>query len=78
MAAAGSAARIASERSRPTSGRASVWSTCSSASASSWSMPASPSSVGIRSAWLVGMSSSRAPPGSSGLETMNGTCSASS
>ena len=31
------------------------------ASAASWSMPATPSSVGIRSAWLVGMSSSRAP-----------------
>ena len=78
VGAAGSAARIAGERSRPTSGWASLWSDCKRASAWSGSMPVRPSSVGIRSAWLVGMSSSRAPPGSSGLETMNGTWIASS
>ena len=42
-------------RSRPGSGRASVWCAATPAAARSTSMPARPSRVGIRSTWLVGV-----------------------
>ena len=53
--------------------RASVWSRASCSRAISGSIPAKPISVGMRSAWFVGMSTSRAPPLIIGPATTNGT-----